>query len=114
MAATAATIYAVGANGQQYAVDVYIPDATATRLTFNPSGLALSTSSTTWKAPQDLVIYDLSLTTAPTAVGFQALIDEATVNGASLRYSNQLVANQKRNLVRIPVKAGHEFGGLQF
>lgn len=114
MAATAGTLYAVGKSGRQYSVDVYIPDATATRLTFNPSGLALSTSSSTWRVPEDVVIYDVSLTTAPTAVGFNCLMNEAVVNGAALRYSNQLVANMKRPQLAIRIPAGQEFGGVQF
>ena len=114
MVASAGTLYAVGKSGRHYVIDTYIPDAVATRLTFNPSGLALSTSATNWRAPEELVITDFSLTTAPTAVGFVVLIDEAIKNGASIRYSNQLVANQKKMPLRITVPAGKEIGGLQF
>ena len=44
MAATNGTLYAIGKSGQTYSVDLAIPDAVATKVTFNASGLAATTS----------------------------------------------------------------------
>ena len=48
-------------------VDVYLPDATGTFLTWNQSGLATSGSPTHFQIPDDAVLVDISVTAAPTA-----------------------------------------------
>jgi hypothetical protein len=48
-------------------VDVYIPDATGTFLTWNQSGLAIAGSPSHFQIPEDAVIVDISVTAAPTA-----------------------------------------------
>ena len=75
MAASAGTLMAVGAKtGRTYNVDLYIPDAIATLLTFNPAALAVVGSPNTWRVPtsENVIIYDVSTPTAPTAVGFSS------------------------------------------
>jgi len=101
-------------TGKNYFVDVYHPDATGTRLTFNPSGSAASTSKDTYKFYEDCVIVDMTLATAPTATGVSLQVDGATINGGSLRYANQLAALPNRIPINIAVRQGQELGGLQF
>ena len=83
MAAQAGTLVAVGKSGKTYSVDLYIPDAVATQLTFNPNGLAGTGSPTNWRAPEDVLIVDIS-GAAPTAVGFALQVDGATIPGGGL------------------------------
>lgn len=101
-------------TGKNYFVDVYLPDATGTRLTFNPSGSAGTTSKDTYKFYEDSVIIDLTLATAPTATGVSLQLDGATINGGSLRYANQLASLPNRIPVNIGVRMGQELGGVQF
>lgn len=115
MAASAGTLVCVGMKSRRtYNVDVYIPDAAGTLLTFNPSGAAASTSPSTWRAPEDVVITDISTATAPTATGFIFNANGASVNGGSIRWANQLAANPNRIRLALPVRGGDFLGATQF
>jgi|SaaInl8_200m_RNA_FD_contig_31_2596719_length_1212_multi_9_in_0_out_0_2 hypothetical protein len=114
MAASNATLFAIGKSGRQYSVDVYIPDATGTNMTFNPSGLAGTGSQAYWRAPEALTIVDFSLgAAAPTAVGATFLADSAVINGATIRHANQLSTLNNRPKLAINVAAGALLGALQ-
>jgi len=114
MAATAGTVIFLGASGKTYSVDVYIPDATGTLLTFNPSGLAATTSPTYWKAPEMCRLIDLSIGTAPTAVGAALTLTGAVFPGNTVRWANQLQTLANRVKLNIPVKSGEQVGFTQF
>jgi len=115
MAASSATLMAVGRSGRTYSIDVYVPDAVSTQLTFSASGLAGTGSPTTIKiAPEDVTIFDISTAAAPTAVGFVISADNAVINGAAIRWANQLAANPNRSKLRIGVKAGSYISALQY
>jgi len=114
MAATAGTLTLLGKSGRTYSVDIYIPDAVSTQLTFNPAGLAASTSPSTFRVQEDSTIIDLSIGTAPTAVGVVVQADSAPVTGGALRWANQLQTLANRQKLQIGVRAGSFIGGLQF
>jgi len=114
MAATAGTMVCIGKSGQTYTVDLYVPDATATKLTFNPSGLAASTSSDYWKAPEDCVMVDISTAASPTAVGATMTLSGALYTGKTVRWANQLATLATRMKHKIPIPAGEQVGFLQF
>lgn len=114
MAAQAGTIILVGKSGRTYTLDLYVPDATGTNLTFNPSGLAASTSPTSWRAPEAVTIVDVSIGTAPTAVGCIWQANYTNINGATLRWANQLAANPNRPKLRIGLNAGDIMSSIQF
>ena len=114
MAATAGTLTLLGKSGRTYSVDLYIPDATATQLTFNPAGLAASTSPSTFRVQEDSTIIDVSIGTAPTAVGVTLQADSAPIIGGALRWANQLQTLANRQKLQIGVRAGAFIGGLQF
>jgi len=113
MAAQNGTFVFVGKSGQTYTVDVYIPDATGTQLTFNPSGIAASTSPTYWKAPEPCVLVDIS-GAAPTAVGATITLSGALYTGKTFRWANQLATLATRMRHNIPIPAGEQVGALQF
>lgn len=114
MAAQAGTFVFIGLkSGQTYTVDVYIPDAVATNLTFNSSGLAASTSPNYWKAPEDCVLVDIS-GAAPTAVGATLTLSGALYTGKTFRWANQLATLSTRMRHKIPIPAGEQVGALQF
>jgi len=115
MAANAGTLMAVGQRtGRTYSIDIYVPDATATFLTWNVSGLAGSGSNNTFQAQEPLIIRDVSIGAAPTAVGCIFQAGGANVNGATLRWANQLAANPNRPKLAIPIPEGVFVGALQF
>ena len=114
MAATNGTIILVGASGKTYSVDMYIPDAVATLVTFNPSGLAGATSSSYWKAPEQCTIIDIVAVGAPTAVGATFTLSNALFTGQTIRWANQSNALNNRAKLFVPVPAGEQVGMLQF
>ena len=114
MAAQAGTIVLVGKSGKTYTIDAYLPDATGTFLGLNASGLAGTASPTTWRAPEDCLIKDVSIGTAPTAVGTILQRNNANENGATLRWANQLAANPNRMKLNIPIYAGDFVGFVQY
>jgi hypothetical protein len=114
MAATAGTLTLVGKSGRTYSIDVYIPDATGTLLTFNQAGLAASTSQPTFRLQEDASIVDFSIGTAPTAVGVVLQSDSAPIIGGALRWANQLQTLANRQKLAVGVRAGAFIGGVQF
>lgn len=109
MAAQNGTLTLVGTKTQRsYTVDVYLPDAASTFWTFNPSGPAGSTSNSSWRVPtqEDVILYDFSLATAPTATNVILQADSTNINGAVLRYANQLAALPNRQKLNIKLPAG--------
>lgn len=114
MAASNGTLTLVGKSGRTYTVDCYIPDATGTQITFNPTGLAASTSATSLRIPEDCVIYDFATVAAPTAVGFTISNNSGVVNGGALRHANQLVTLANRQKLKIPLRAGDIISMLQY
>lgn len=115
MAASAGTMVLIGqSTGKTYTVDLYIPDATATVLTFNSSGLAASTSPNYWKAPERCNLVDVSIAAAPTAVGAALTLSGALYSGNTVRWANQLATLATRMKLKIPIPAGEQLGFLQF
>jgi len=114
MAANAGTLVLLGKSGRTYTVDVYVPDATATFLTFSVSGLAASTSPNQFTTQEEMTIVDVSIAAAPTAVGAIFQMGQANINGATIRWANQLAANPNRMKLRIPLPAGVQISALQF
>jgi len=114
MAASAGTMTLLGKSGRTYSVDLYLPDAVATQLTFNPAGLSTTTSPSTFRVQEDSTIIDLSIGTAPTAVGVTLQADSAPIIGGALRWANQLQTLANRQKLTIGVRAGSFIGGLQF
>lgn len=115
MAATAGSLIMVGnKSGRTYTVDLYIPDATATLLTFNAAGLAGSGSPSTYRVPEDVTIIDVSIGTAPTAVGATLNVNGAVVNGGTLRWANQLQTLANRAKLAVGIKQGDFIGYTQF
>jgi len=114
MAAQAATFVLVAADGSEtYTPDVYVPDATGTKLTFNGSGLAASTSDTYWQAPKDCYLVDIS-GAAPTAVGAILTFTGAIQSNHTFRWANQLATLSNRMKHKVFIPAGTQLGALQF
>lgn len=114
MAASNGTLVILGNSGRVYSIDAYVPDAVATLITFNPTGLAAATSPSTLVIPESGMIVDYVQVAAPTAVGFNFQLDSAAQPGATLRHANQLCTLATRQKLRIPVRQGQMLSALQF
>lgn len=114
MAASNGTLVMLGKSGKTYSVDAYVPDAVATFITWNPTGLAASTSPNQLVIPEDGAIVDYVQVAAPTAVGFNIQLDSAAQPGAALRHANQLCTLATRQKIFIPVRKGQILTALQF
>lgn len=114
MAANAGNVVLLGQSGRTYTIDTYVPDAVATFLGLNPSGLAASTSPTHYTTVEPCTLVDISIAAAPTAVGSILQVGDASVNGGAIRWANQLAANPNRPRLRVPLPAGVQISFLQF
>ena len=114
MADSAGTMTLIGQKTKRtYCIDLFLPDAVATTVKFNPSGKAVSTSSATIKLPEDCVIVDIATATAPTATGGVYKINDAVINGGCYRYAERLNTLATRSAIVIPVPANAELSILQ-
>ena len=114
MAANAGTLLAVGKSGRTYSFDLYVPDAAATYVGFNKSGLASTASPTTYTADEDMTVVDISIAAVPSALGAVFQIGQGSQNGTTLRWANQLAANPNRPKFRIGIPGGAQVSMLQF
>ena len=114
MAARFGTMLFKGVSGKVYSVDIHIPDAVATKVTFNGSGLSSSTSSAYWTTPEQGAVIDISAAGAPTAVGAIFTLDANQFPNECIRWANQSNALNNRPKFMIPVRAGVQLGMLQF
>lgn len=114
MAASAGTAVLLGKSQRVYTIDLYIPDATATKLGFNSAGLASTASATTYRIPEDCVLVDISIGTAPTAVGAALSVNSGVVNGGAIRWANQLQTLANRLKLKVPLRAGDFIEYTQF
>jgi len=114
MAAINATLVCKGLrSGKHYFIDAYAPDAVATLFTFNQTGNAVATSNNSFRAPEDLLLLDISATAGPTATSFTWTKDGATIAGGVCRWANQLTSLPNRKELNIPIAAGSFIGAIQ-
>jgi hypothetical protein len=114
MAAQSGSLLLIGLKSKKtYNVDTYFPDAAGTFLTFSLVSAASSTSPNFLVLPEDVQIYDLSLTTSPTATNVTLYADNAPVVGGVIRYANQLTSLPNRQRFNICLPKGAQFQGIQ-
>lgn len=114
MAASNATLNIRGKSGRTWSIDAYVPDAVATFIGFNATGLSGTASPTSFVVPEDGIIVDWVAVAAPTAVGFNIQLNSASMPGYTLRHANQLCTLAKRQELYLPVKQGDILSALQF
>jgi len=115
MAASAGQIKFLMKDGSTYGVDAYQPDAVATYIGFNASGLAASTSSTTLTVPKGAVaIVGWNVVTGATAVGMNIVVNSGSKAGYTLRHSLHLNTLATREQIYLPVTEGDQVQALQF
>ena len=106
MTESAGTMVLIGKSGRIYSVDLYIPDAISTFLTFNPSGLAGASSPSDFRVPEDCILTDVTTAAAPTAVGGTLKINSGVVNGGTYRWADRLNSLSNRAKFAVPIRGG--------
>lgn len=115
MAAVNATMVLLGLRtGKTYSIDVYAPDAVATKFTFNAAGAAVAGSATSYRVGEDCLIRDINVVAGPTATGFVIEANGNVINGGALRWANQLCALPNRPILAIPIRSGDFISATQF
>ena len=114
MAARAGTLKATTVSGKTVLLDLYLPDATGTFLTFNSNGLSGTTSENQHIVAEDMIIEDISVNAAPTAVGASMIVNSGNIPGTAIRWGNQLAANPNRMKLAWGLKAGDQIKLQQF
>lgn len=114
MAASAGTMVVRSTRtGATSSIDLYQPDAVATKITFARSGLAGSGSPDFVTFGEDVVIEDISVVTGATAVGGTFYLDDNAMPTA-VRWAIQLNTLNNRPKLAFLVKAGQRFSITQF
>lgn len=113
MAAQNGTLELRGVTGRLYSIDVYLPDAAATQVTFAPNGAASATSPAQMVVPEKCIIEDFKLATAPTAVGVVFQKNSGSMAGGVVRYAGALTSVGSRTKLAIPLHKGDILSGLQ-
>jgi hypothetical protein len=114
MAAQNFSMTLLGMNSKRtYIIDGYAPDAAGTILTFNPTGAAASTSPTSYRVPEDVLIRDLSIAASPTATNVSLNVNGTVIAGGVVRWANVLNTLPFRLPLNIAVRAGDFIGGVQ-
>jgi len=114
MAATFATLVILGASGRTYNVDCSVPDAVATAITFNATGLSSTTSSATFRVPENGKIINFMMATAPTAVGCTFYTNSTPIQGGTIRYAGLLTTAINQTPIGFPVKQGDLLSATQW
>lgn len=115
MAASAGQLSLLMKDGSTYQIDAYQPDAVATYIGWNASGLAGTASSTTLTIPKGAVaIVGWSVVAGATAVGMNFNINSGAKPGFTVRHSLHLNTLATRQAIFYPVTEGDQVQALQF
>jgi len=98
-------------SGKTYAVDMYISDVVGAPVTFDSGNGATSTSLGFWRAPEPVILYDLSIATGPTVM--TALVPTTNggiIAGFAFRIANFLNTLATRPAITIGWKEGSNVG----
>lgn len=112
--ATNGTATFVGESGKVYNVDIYISDVVAAPVTWGVSGNAAAGSLTFWRAPETVVLTDLSIVTGPTVmVALIPTSNDGVIPGLRFRIANFLNTLTTRPNINVGFQAGRNVGFLQ-
>lgn len=101
-------------SGTTYTVDFYISDVLAAPVTWSTSGLAGAGSLQFWKAPENVLLIDLSIITGPTVmVALQPTSNDGIIAGYMFRIANFLNSLATRASVGLGWGVGKNIGFIQ-
>jgi len=91
-----------------------VSDVANAQVTWDNGSGASSTSSTFYKAPENIVIYDFSVATGLTdTTNFVLTSDGAQIQNSRLRYANFLNSIATRPVLNIGIAKGSNLGAIQ-
>jgi hypothetical protein len=103
-----------GAGGKRYSVDFYISDVVNAPVTWDSGTGAAAGTLSFWKAPEDVILVDLSIATGPTVM--TSLIptrDGGQVPSQRVRIANFLNTLAFRPALTLGFRAGTNVGLIQ-
>lgn len=104
----------MGRSGRKYTVDFYISDVVGAPVTWGVSGNAAAGSLTFWRAPEDVVLTDLSIATGPTVmVALVPTANDGIIPNYRFRIANFLNTLTTRPDVNVGFAAGRNVGMIQ-
>ena len=95
-----------------YSVDVYCSDA-AGPVNWDSGSGATATSLTFWKAPEDVVLVDLSFSSAATMVVITPTSNGGLIPGQKFRFANFLNTLAFRPAIKLGFRGGNNIGLIQ-
>lgn len=102
-------------TGRAYAVDIYISDVAGASVNWDGGNGAGASSPSYWKAPENVVLYDLSLASGLADTTNIALTaDGAVLVGSRLRYANFLNTLAFRPTQSRKFPTGALIGAIQY
>lgn len=100
-----------GRSGRSYPIQIYISDVVATAVKFDSGSGAGTGSLPFWKAPEAVVLKDLSIISGPTVMTtLVATADGANIPGARIPIANYLTTIVNRAFLSIGYKQGTNIG----
>jgi hypothetical protein len=103
-----------GASGRTYSVDFYIADVVGQAVRFDSGSGAGTGSLAYWKAPESVILKDLSIVANPTVMTALLLTaDGAQIPGVRARIANFLNTLAFRPNISIGFKAGSSIGMIE-
>lgn len=101
-------------SGKTYAVDIYISDVVAASTTWDSGSGAGTGSLTFWKAPENVMLVDLSIATGPTVMTtLFPVANGGQIPGQRFRIANFLNTLAFRPQIQLGFKAGSLIGMTQ-
>jgi len=94
-----------------YQVDLYIADVIGTQVKFDSGSGASTASLPFWRAPENVILTDLSIATGPTVItAVVPVVNGATIGGIRFRIANFLNTLAFRPQPRLAIGVGSNFG----
>lgn len=107
------TVTFVGASGKFYSLSIYSSDVLGAYLTMSSSGLAGTGSQSFWNTPEQVTLYDISMTTGNTVTTvFRFQVNDVDV-GNIVAEANILNTLANRSFPHITIGAGRKFTIIQ-
>ena len=100
----------VGASGRTYMISMYTADTAAYINRFAADTAATATSETYWRAPENVVLTDFSITTGTTQLSSVMKVDGAVKNGTVMIWLHHVSTAPSRPVLRIAFPKGALIG----
>jgi hypothetical protein len=96
-----------------YNVDAYFSDVADALVTFDGGAGAGASSPSSWTAPENVILADVSIVTGMTDTTKMQILRNNQATGDFLRYTQHLTTSALRSAVRLGFRQGTEVRAIQ-